>query len=57
MHQPIINLTGLMFELWHEQENCQKGDTSQDVWDWAVLKGDVWKTHGKAIVAAALYFP
>ena len=57
MHQPIINLTSLMFKLWHEQENCRKGDTSQDVWDWAVLKGDVWKTHGKAIVAAASYFP
>ena len=57
MHQPIINLTALMFKLWCEWDNCWKGDTSWNIWDWAVLKGDVWKTHSEAVAAAALYFP
>ena len=57
MHQPVINLTALMFELWCERKNCRKGDSSREVWDWAVLKGDVWKVHGEAVAAAAPYFP
>ena len=57
MHQPVINLTGLMLELWREQGNCREGDTSKDAWPWAVLKGAVWKAHGKAVAEAARYFP
>ena len=57
MHQPVINLTALMFDLWCEREGCRKGVTSTDVWDWAILKGDVWKTHGQAVANAASYFP
>ena len=57
MHQPIINLTGLMLELWRKQGNCQSGDTSDEDWPWAVLKDDVWKAHGKAVADAASYFP
>lgn len=57
MHQPLINLTALMFELWCEKGNCRKGDSSPFVWDWAVLKGNVWKAHGEAVAAAAPYFP
>ena len=56
MHQPIINLTALMFDLWCDREGCRKGDRS-DPWEWAVLKGDVWKTHGQAVADAAPYFP
>ena len=57
MHQPVINLTALMFELWRGKGNCREGDKSRDVWDWAVLKTNVWKTHGEAVAAAAPYFP
>ena len=57
MHQPVINLPDLVFELWGERGNCRKGDTSTDVWDWAVLKGNVWKAHGQAVADAALFFP
>ena len=62
MHQPIINLTELMFELWRGQGNCRSGDTFVDEdgkndWPWAVLTGDVWKAHGKAVANAASYFP
>jgi len=57
MHQPVINLTELMLELWRGQGNCWLGDTSGDDWPWAVLKGDVWKAHGKAVADAASHFP
>ena len=57
MHQPVINLTGLMFELWCEKGNCRKGDDSREVWDWAVLKGDVWKAHGQVVASASSHFP
>ena len=57
MHQPVINLTALMFELWRENGNCRDGDGSGGIWDWAILKGDVWKAHGGAIAAATSYFP
>ena len=57
MHQPIINLTELMFELWRGQGNCRPGDTSDDTWPWAVLKGDVWTAHGKAVADATSHFP
>ena len=57
MHQPVINLTALMFELWCERDNCRKGDSSNKVWDWAVLKGNVWKAHSKVVADAASCFP
>ncbi|KAF9646246.1 hypothetical protein BDM02DRAFT_3130490 [Thelephora ganbajun] len=56
MHQPVINLTALMFDLFCDCEGCRKGDP-RGVWDWAILKGDVWVTHGKAVADAASYFP
>jgi hypothetical protein len=56
MHQPVINLTALMFDLWCDREGCRKADP-EGVWDWAVLNGDVWKTHGKKVADAAVYFP
>jgi len=57
MHQPVINLITLMLKLWCERGNCRSGDKSNDVWDWAVLKGDIWKVHGQAVADAAPYFP
>lgn len=57
MHQPVINLTALMYELWGERDSCKKGDTTGEAWDWAVLKGDTWKAHGQAVAGAASYFP
>ncbi|KAJ7207714.1 hypothetical protein B0H12DRAFT_1034444, partial [Mycena haematopus] len=35
---------------------CEKPD-SKDSWDWAVLKGEVWKEHGKSVAAATPYLP
>ena len=56
MHQPVINLTALMFDLWLDRDACRKGDP-RGTWEWAVLKGDVWTAHGKAVANAAVFFP
>jgi hypothetical protein len=56
MHQPVINLTALMFDLWCGRKGCRKADPD-GVWDWAVLKGVVWKDHGADVANAAKYFP
>jgi hypothetical protein len=56
MHQPVINLTGLMFDLWCNRESCWKGDLN-GIWEWAVLKGNVWTTHEKAVVDTVSCFP
>jgi len=55
MHQPVINLTALMFDLWCDHADFRKG--IRGVWEWAVLKGDVWIAHGKAVADAARWFP
>lgn len=55
MHQPVINLTALMFDLWCDRDDCRKG--VQGAWEWAVLKGAVWKAHGKEVEATASWFP
>ena len=46
-----------MFELWRGNGNWPEGDKSQDVWDWDVLKGGIWKSHGQAVAAMSSYFP
>ena len=56
MHQPVINLTALMFDLWMGREACRKADP-RSTWEWAVLKGDVWMTHGRAVANSATCFP
>ena len=56
MHQPVINLTALMFDLWMEREPCRKGDP-RSRWEWAVLRGDVWTTHGRAVANSVTCFP
>lgn len=55
MHQPVINLMALMFDLWCDREGC--GKDLQGTCDWAVLKGNVWKAHGKAVADVAPWFP
>ena len=47
----------LMFESWRGNGNCRKGDKSRDVWDWDVLKGGIWKSHGQVVAATSSYFP
>lgn len=56
MHQPIINLPGLLFDLWCQRRELRKHDKDSD-WPWAVLTGDVWVEHGKAVDAAGCFLP
>jgi hypothetical protein len=56
MHQPVINLPGLLFDLWCERHELRKHDRDSD-WPWAVLTGDVWVEHGKVVADAGRFLP
>jgi hypothetical protein len=51
MHLVALNLTDLLVNLWRRTFDCDPGD-SRDTWDWAVLKGETWKDHGKQVADA-----
>jgi hypothetical protein len=54
MHIPTLNLGDLLPALWRGVFKCSPSDNVQ-LWDWAVLQGDVWKTHGEAVANARPY--
>ena len=56
MHQPLLNLASLLFDLWCARPGARDHDRSS-VWPWAVLTGDVWKDHGKVVSCIARYLP
>ncbi|KAJ7071905.1 hypothetical protein B0H15DRAFT_965693 [Mycena belliarum] len=56
MHLPTLNLPDLMIPLWRGKFDCDKTD-STDSWDWAVLIGETWLQHGKAVANLTRYFP
>ena len=56
MHQPIINLAALLFDLWCERPAARNYDPVSD-WPWAVLTGDTWVQHGRVIAQAARHLP
>jgi len=56
MHQPVINLAALLFDLWCARPNLRSYDSTSP-WPWAVLTGDVWETHGKVVAHAANHLP
>jgi hypothetical protein len=56
MHLISLNLTATQLDLFHRTIECDASD-SKDMWDWAVLQGDVWKEHGKLIANTTLYLP
>jgi hypothetical protein len=56
MHQPVINLPGLLLDLWCQRRDLRKHDKDSD-WPWAVLTGDVWVQHGKAVANAGHCLP
>ena len=55
MHQPLINLAALLFDLWCERPAARDYDDSD--WPWAFLTGDTWVQHGKVVAQAAKYLP
>lgn len=56
MHLISLNLTDLLIKLWRGTMDCDPTD-DRATWDWAVLKGDTWKIHGKAVADATPYLP
>ncbi len=56
MHLAALNIPALMLSLFRGTIKCGKRDTKES-WDWAVLQGDVWETHGKLVAGAAPYLP
>lgn len=56
MHQPLINLTTLLLDLWCARPDARAFDSASD-WPWAVLVGDVWVRHGKSVANAARFLP
>jgi hypothetical protein len=48
MHLLTLDLGNLLVPLWPESFTCAETDNIQ-MWDWAVLKGDVWTDHGAAV--------
>jgi hypothetical protein len=56
MHQPLINLTALLLDLWCARPGARDYDRTT-VWPWAVLTGDVWVQHGEAVAQASKHLP
>ena len=56
MHQPIINMASLLFDLWCARSGLRDKDGSS-FWPWAVLTGDVWVAHGAAVARIATHLP
>ena len=56
MHLVSLNLTDLLLGLWHGSLDVDSNDDKK-TWHWAVLKGDIWKEHGKRVAAATTYLP
>jgi hypothetical protein len=56
MHLGSLNIPDLLISLWRGTIDCEKSD-SRSSWDWAVLQGDTWKSHGQVVAAATPYLP
>lgn len=56
MHLASINAPDLLLALWRGTLACDPTDNIT-TWDWAVLKGDVWKRHGQSVADATHYLP
>ncbi|KAH9931467.1 uncharacterized protein B0H18DRAFT_872201 [Fomitopsis serialis] len=56
MHLAALNLTDLMLGLWRGTLDCDKDDDRQ-TWDWAVLQGDLWTTHGSLVADMRPFLP
>ena len=56
MHLAALNISDLMISLWRGTIDCTSPD-DRSTWDWAVLRGDVWQQHGKAVADALPYLP
>ena len=56
MHLGTLNISDLMIGLWRGTIDCTRPD-DRATWDWAVLRGEVWQQHGKAVADCLHYLP
>jgi hypothetical protein len=56
MHLISLNLTDLLLGLWRGSLDADPND-DKTTWDWALLKGNVWKEHGRRVASATKYLP
>ncbi|KAG2065942.1 hypothetical protein BDR04DRAFT_1160881 [Suillus decipiens] len=56
MHIAAINIADELIPIWCDSFRCEPTD-NKETWDWAVLKGQVWQDHGKAVADATPYLP
>ncbi|KAA1473446.1 hypothetical protein DENSPDRAFT_779875 [Dentipellis sp. KUC8613] len=56
MHLASLNLTDLLLGLWRGVIDCDPKD-DRATWDWMVLRGETWTTHGAMVGAAVSYLP
>ncbi len=56
MHLPALNIPELFIPLWTKKIDCNKDD-NKDLWLWATLVGEVWKSFGKDVEDAKPYIP
>lgn len=56
MHLISLNIPDLIINLWRGLLHCDKSD-DKETWDWAVLKGEVWRRHGALVAATTAYLP
>ena len=54
MHIIAINLPDLLVSLWCGTLDCDKNN-SKELWDWVILVGNTWKSHGQDIVCCHPY--
>lgn len=56
MHLVAINLPEHLIGLWRGTLYCEETD-NKSTWEWAVLKGEVWKNHGQIVAQMTPYLP
>lgn len=57
MHLVSLNIPDLLINLWPGTMDCDNRHDSKSTWPWAVLQGNVWELHGKAVQDATPYLP
>ena len=55
MHLVSLDLPDLLISLWRGTITGDKDD--RPLWDWAVLKGNVWMQHGQDVTSMRPYLP
>ncbi|KAH7904377.1 hypothetical protein BJ138DRAFT_1073501, partial [Hygrophoropsis aurantiaca] len=56
MHLAAINIADELIPLWRGSFKCDPAD-DKSTWDWAVLKGNIWKEHGRDVANATPFLP